>query len=322
MHTVASTGSSVHIPVLLDQVVSLLSPEAGESYLDLTAGYGGHSAVIIGRTKAPSTSVLVDRDAEAVLHNQNLYKETGLEVMHTDFLTAVRSLADQGRTFDMVLADLGVSSPQLDRADRGFSYRELDSPLDMRMDQSNGQSAEQLLRSKSQSELAEIIFRFGEEPKSRKIAESIKAGLNGYDGPLTIRSLVAYICAVYGCTLAPGSSWDQNKYQLPPFVRDSITRTFQAIRIAVNDELSLLRGALPLLPGILKPGGRLAIISFHSLEDRIVKEFFAEESHKGYQSSLKLLTKNAISGSIDDPENPRARSARLRAVVKIKKIVN
>lgn len=290
-------GSRLHTPVLLEQVVALLDPKSGERYLDLTAGYGGHASAIVSRIGNAGLAVLVDRDDNAIRELAPL-KERGAEVMHQDFATAAHDLVEQGEQFDMVLVDLGVSSPQLDRAERGFSFAQ-EGPLDMRMDQSQTRSAYDLVNKASEDELMHIIRDYGEEysAMARRIASAIVKSR-----PLaTTTALAAAVLRAYG----PG-------YRK----RHPATRTFQAIRIALNDELGQVQRLLPLLPHLLRPGGRVAIISFHSLEDRLVKQYFADQAASGYEAELAILTKKPIRGATDDVHNPRARSAMLRAAVK------
>lgn len=290
---------SQHIPVLFEHVLAYLQPRAGERYLDLTAGYGGHAAAILERTTSDEAAVLVDRDVNAIKALREKFEGRGVEIRHADFYSASRGLANEGRQFDMILADLGVSSPHLNQANRGFSIQ-ADGPLDMRMDQSQALTAKQVVNTFSAEELADILKRYGEEPKSRQIASLITS-----NRPIqTTRELAAIVAKAW-----PGYS------KVHP-----ATRTFQALRIAVNDELELLRLSLPIwLDELLAPGGRIAVISFHSLEDRIVKDALKSRSGERYDASLRLLTKKPITGSDDEIVfNPRARSAKLRAAFKQK----
>lgn len=293
----AEASERLHVPVLLDMAINVLEPKEGEKYLDLTAGYGGHARAFLAITKNFLGATLVDRDINALKHLDDLAKR-GVKVLHTDFVTAARQLIKKGEQFDIVLADLGVSSPQLDRAERGFSFTN-SGPLDMRMDQSQEVSAATIVNIFSESDLADIIERYGEEPKAlaRKIAKTIvsKRPLN------TTEELVAAIKST------KRGGWSKTH---------PATRTFQALRIAVNDELKLISDLLPLLTRLVRPGGRVGIISFHSLEDRLVKNFLKEQSEAGFESEMKVLTKKPIEGSISDAHNPRARSAKLRAAVK------
>jgi len=287
----------LHIPVLLESVLELLNPKEGENYLDLTAGYGGHASRILSETGNYAESVLVDRDESAIKRLKSLSNK-GVKLLHTDFLTAAKQLKNEDQKFDIVLVDLGVSSPQLDQTDRGFSFTN-SGPLDMRMDRRQAMTAEMLVNTASAEELTRIITQYGEEPIgfSRTIASAIVA-----NRPLsTTKVLSDLIKQTYS------GKWKK----IHP-----ATRTFQALRIAVNDELRQIEDLLPLLPGLLKPGGRVGIISFHSLEDRLVKRYFKEQFDSGFEAELLPLTKKPIAGSINDVHNPRARSSKLRVAVK------
>lgn len=284
-----------HVPVLLKEVLQLLDPREGESYLDLTAGYGGHAAAVLVRTKNPAGARLIDRDGEAVKELQSRFKEA--DVVKSDFLSALILAAESKQQFDMILADLGVSSPHLETGERGFSLKH-SGPLDMRMDQSQKIDAWSILNRSSEKQLARILRDYGQEPKARQIARKIVKSR-----PLRTTDQLAAIAA---------GAWP-GKSKIHP-----ATRTFQALRIAVNDELNQLEEGLPLMLKVLKPGGRLALISFHSLEDRLVKRFLAEKA-EGLDAELKLLTKKPqVASSEEIVSNPRARSAKLRAAVKIK----
>jgi len=291
--------SPLHIPVLLDSVVELLSPKTGESYLDLTAGYGGHARAIIEHTAAPEQATLVDRDANAIAELQS-FAEAGAHILQKDFAASARELVEQGKQFDMVLVDLGVSSPQLDRATRGFSFKP--GPLDMRMDQTMMRTAEEIINRSSERELIDILVTYGEERLSvaRTIARAIVM-----NRPLhSTNELADIVLATHR------GKWQKTH---------PATRTFQAFRIVVNDELGQIEQLLPLIPKLLTDNGRIAIISFHSLEDRLVKRYFSEQASAGYEAELRLLTKKAIRGATADVHNPRARSASLRAAAKIKR---
>ncbi|MDB5168099.1 MAG: mraW [Candidatus Saccharibacteria bacterium] len=286
-----------HVPVLLEATLDTLHPIEGENYLDLTAGYGGHARRFLERTKNYEASVLVDRDSFAIAELGE-FTEKGVTLLHTDFVSAARSLVEEGRQFDIVLVDLGVSSPQLDKSERGFSFTH-DGPLDMRMDRRQDVSAETLVNSASKDELIHIIKTYGEEPTgfAKRIADAIVT-----NRPITTtRTLAELVKNAYV------GKWKK----IHP-----ATRTFQALRIAVNQELRQVEELLPLIPKLLKPGGRVGIISFHSLEDRLVKQYFNEEKNAGYEAELQLLTKKPLAGDIYDVHNPRSRSAKLRAAVK------
>lgn len=285
-----------HIPVLLEEVLSTLTPKAGDSYLDLTAGYGGHAREIIALTNAEAKATLVDRDQNA---QDVLAKEFGLaERIHLDFEQAAKQLNEQSKTYDLVFADLGVSSPHLNDAMRGFSIAS-DGPLDMRMDNRQSLTAERVVNTYTKVELMRILRTYGEEPRAARIAQAIID-----NRPLQTTSQLATLI----------TSTIRGKSKIHP-----ATRTFQALRIEVNDELGMLKRSLPLWVDLLKPGGRIAIISFHSLEDRIVKQYFSGLSGGRFDSSLSLTNKKPlVAGEIELVSNPRSRSAKLRGAVKIK----
>ena len=286
-----------HVPVLLEATLDTLHPIQGENYLDLTAGYGGHARRFLEKTTNYEASVLVDRDSFAIAELGE-FTEKGVTLLHTDFVSAARSLVEEGRQFDIVLVDLGVSSPQLDKSERGFSFTH-DGPLDMRMDRRQDVSAETLVNTAKKDELIHIIRTYGEEPTgfATRIAQAIIQ-----NRPIaSTRALADLVKNAYV------GKWKK----IHP-----ATRTFQALRIAVNQELRQVEELLPLIPRLLTPGGRVGIISFHSLEDRLVKQYFNEQKNAGYEAELQLLTKKPLAGDIYDVHNPRSRSAKLRAAVK------
>ena len=300
--------NSAHIPVLLEDTLRMLDPQAGESYFDGTAGYGGHARRVIEKVGPKGQVILVDRDQRAVKHLAGEFSsQTNVKVLNEDYFSAAAKLVRQNNAFDMVLLDLGVSSPQLDTSERGFSFKE-DGPLDMRMDENAPKTAADLVNGLKEKELADLIYKYGEDRKSRRIASAIVKSR-----PIATTAKLADVVAA-----AVGRNEDIHP----------ATRTFQALRIAVNEELEQVANALPLLVQLLNPGGRIAVISFHSLEDRLVKEFFRREARDcicppkqpictcGHIASLKLLNRKPIAGT-QDAFNPRARSAKLRAAVKL-----
>lgn len=287
----------VHKPVLFEEVISMLHPKRMESYLDLTAGYGGHADGILGITQNYKDSVLVDRDEWAVKYLKAKYQEVKPKILHQSFYDAALSLLESGMKFDMILADLGLSSPQLDNSERGFSFSK-DAKLDMRMDRRQDLNAWTVVNKYGVREMADIFVRYGEEkPKRAEFLARIIAEHRPINNTLELADLIQSRSA-YG--------------KIHP-----ATRVFQAIRIEVNAELWQLQQTLTLLPKLLAPNGRVAIISFHSLEDRLVKDAFKAMSSLGQESPLKIITKKPIvAGKNEIANNPRARSAKLRVAKK------
>lgn len=281
-----------HTPVLKDAVLRLLKPKPGDRYLDLTAGYGGHAETVISAIGSEKLATLVDRDNTAYEHLVEKFR--GAEIIHDDFESAVNKDLLKSAKFDAILMDLGVSSLQLDHGERGFSFAQ-DAPLDMRMDLRQELTAADIVNEYDKDQLADIIYQFGDEPESRHIAEAIVLH-RPINTTLELSELIS-------------------KTKRRPGKIHPATRTFQAIRMVVNDELGQLERTLEALPDLMNDGARLAVISFHSLEDRLVKRFFKEHSRSGYQAIFTELTKRPISGE-EDVNNPRARSAKLRAVSK------
>ena len=290
--------ASLHIPVLLDATLETLQPKKGETYLDLTAGYGGHANAFIDRIGQAAHATLVDRDDYAIAKLSPLAKR-GARLLHTDFVSAARQLIEEGQRFDNVLIDLGVSSPQLDQGERGFSFKN-SGPLDMRMDRRQDVTAEKLIHTTTVEDLTQIIRDYGEESpgQAKRIANAIVKAR-----PITTTEDLAELIKQ-----TTRGKWSK----IHP-----ATRTFQALRIAVNQELEQVESVLPLLPPLLTKGGRVGVISFHSLEDRLVKRYFTEQTAAGYEAELQVLTKKPFIGATHDVHNPRARSAKLRAAVKI-----
>ena len=290
-----------HNPVLSKEVLEVLSPKRGEKHLDLTAGFGGHARKILAITQNYKDSVLVDRDEVAIefLRTKCQFGEVRPEILRRDYYSAVLFLAECGRKFDLVLMDLGVSSPQLDEAERGFSFSKT-GKLDMRMDRRQEKTAADIVNKARMVDLAEIFVRNGEmKPKAaqRLALEIVK------NRPFFTTTELANLIAFHA------KSSEERVWR----GKHPATTAFQAIRIEVNDELSMLRRTLPAVLSLMNPGGRIAIISFHSLEDRIVKEFFKAEAAKGAEAELRIITKKPIvAGEVELINNPRARSAKLR----------
>jgi 16S rRNA (cytosine1402-N4)-methyltransferase len=287
----------VHVPVLLDEVVRWLTPERGGLFVDCTVGLGGHARVLLERGAGQVLGL--DRDPAALAASRDALAAFGdrVELVHADYrdLAAVldaRAIAEVSG----VLADLGVSSMQLDAEGRGFSFRR-DEPLDMRMDTTQGETAAEKLAAVDESELADVIYQFGEERHSRRIARALVRARG--EGPLTTTGQVADVVRRASRTRG---------YQRI----DPATRTFQALRIWVNRELEGLDAFLETAAGRLQPGGRCAVITFHSLEDRIVKHTFRR------LETVRVLTRRPIAAGDDEvAQNPRARSAKLRAVERV-----
>lgn len=298
MHQNKNQNKNEHTPVLLNEVMHYLDPKAGEIYLDLTAGYGGHATAILAKTGNAVGSTLVDRDSQAIAELEGLFGGRA-GIRHQDFLQASQGLLGEGRQFNLILADLGVSSPHLNGEERGFSMRR-SGPLDMRMDRNQALTAEVIVNTYDEQQLASLLAAYGEEPKAKQIAGLIVAAR-----PLHTTGELAEVAA---------KAWPGRSRVHPA------TRTFQAIRIAVNDELAMLERSLPLWIRLLAPGGRIAVISFHSLEDRLVKRAFQAASGDRYDAELQMLTKRPVTASSNEiVHNPRSRSAKLRAAVKINK---
>lgn len=293
-----STG---HIPVLLQETLRLLSPAPGEVFLDGTVGAGGHAQEIARRIGPEGILICGDGDASMLAAAaERLGAFPCARLVHSDFsdIERLREAAD-GRPFDGMLLDLGISSLQLDDPSRGFSFRE-DGPLDMRRDPESGEpAARDLLRRATEKELADIFYRFGEERFSRRIARAIVESRRREPIERTLHLADLVKRAI------PRKAWPREIHPA--------TRVFQALRIAVNGELESLASFLDGFAQHLAGGGRAAVISFHSLEDRMVKTAFRERSAGG-EGPLSVLTRRpVVPGAEEIRTNPRARSAKLRA---------
>lgn len=287
-----------HLTVLKAETIAALAPKNGGTYLDMTLGGGGHTEAIL--EASPGARVIaLDRDPtaiEAAAERLSPYMDR-VTLVHCRFSTAQEELANLGIEWvDGLVADLGVSSPQLDEAERGMSFRR-EGPLDMRMDPSEGETAADLIVRLSQDELADVIFHLGEERRSRRVARCIKQALDAGEVETTTDLRRAIVRAV-GPRRVGGI--------------DPSTRTFQALRLAVNRELEELSAALSAATKILKPGGVASFISFHSLEDRLVKRAFVER-----QLWERLHKKPLRATDEEQAENPRSRSAKLRSARRI-----
>jgi 16S rRNA (cytosine1402-N4)-methyltransferase len=312
--------SPAHVPVLLDRVVALVAPaleRPGSVLVDATLGLGGHTEAVL--TRCPEARVIgIDRDPHALERSQERLAGFGERVtlVHAVYDELPDVLADQGLAHvDGVLFDLGVSSMQLDRRDRGFSYAE-DAPLDMRMDDSTGMTAAEVLNSYPAAELARILRDYGEERFARRIAERIVRARDEQPFDRSGRLVELVRDAIPAATRRTGGN--------------PAKRTFQALRIEVNDELAVLRRALPAAVDAVGVGGRVVVMSYHSLEDRLTKRVFSDNSRSDappdlpvvpeeHQPILRLVTRGAEKASESEvAENPRARSVRLRAAERVR----
>jgi len=303
----------VHEPVLLEETIAALAPRPGGRYVDGTVGLGGHAARLLAESAPDGRLLGLDRDADALAIAGERLAPYGdrVTLIRDSYEQALpRALAAGLAPCDGFLLDLGASSLQFDTAARGFSFR-LDGPLDMRFDRGAGETAADVVNGSGEADLADLIWRLGEEPASRRIARAIV-----HERPITttgqLARLVERVAGRPGQRISPA------------------TRTFQALRIAVNRELEALSAALECTPELLRGGGRLAVITFHSLEDRIVKRFIQRESRDcicppglpecrcGHQKTLRPLGRHPITPGLAERErNPRSRSAKLRAAERL-----
>ena len=292
-----------HVPVLLDEALKYLNVRPGSVIVDATLGLGGHSSAIAKRLGASGRLICFDRDPEAMAKAKTRLDELAVElgsempeVVYEPRAFSEAAEAIKPGSIDGLLADFGVSSLQLDEAHRGFSFRS-DGPLDMRMDTRSGETAGQVVNQEDENELADLIYEFGEERRSRRIARAIVRAR-----PIETTAELAQVISA----AAPSMKGDK----IHP-----ATRTFQALRIRVNNELGEIETLLKSAPSLLKPGGRLVLISFHSLEDRQVKDAFREA---GRDKTFEVLTKKPVVASEQEQlRNPRSRSAKLRAAEKV-----
>jgi 16S rRNA (cytosine1402-N4)-methyltransferase len=311
------TSTTDHVPVLPEEVRELLAVRPGETVVDATFGAGGHSALLAAELGARGKLIAIDRDPGARAYFERLAKRTRVQTrfLRGDFAVVLEQLAQNGVEADAILLDLGVSSMQIDRPERGFSYA-VDAPLDMRMDPSADVTAAGIVNEAAERDLATIFKRYGEERYAKQIARAIVRRRKEQPFERT-SDLVETIKAAIP---APARFGDGHPAK----------RVFQALRIAVNDELGSLEAALPSAFAMLRPGGRLAVISFHSLEDRIVKRFMRDLEQGcdcppdfpvcvcGKEPQLRSTSRKAVRPSARETAvNPRASSARLRVGVKV-----
>ena len=305
-------GEAGHVPVLLKEAIDFLNVRRGGTYIDATVGLGGHSYEIAKRLGAPGHLIGLDKDPAALERAKSVLRRSSFVVGQDDWpkITlrqgSFGEIANDQRptTIDGLLADIGVSSLQLSDAARGFSFQ-ADGPLDMRMDPHSEPTAEQVVNHLDERELADVIYEFGEERRSRRIARAICRSR-----PIRSTAHLAEVISAAARPMNPGrNKYDQRRIH-------PATLTFQALRIFVNRELDDLKALLEAAPRILKPGGRVVVISFHSLEDRIVKDAFREGAIK--DKYFRVLTKKPVTASLEEQDrNPRARSAKMRAAERV-----
>jgi 16S rRNA (cytosine1402-N4)-methyltransferase len=314
---VQRTDAADHVPVLADEVRELLAVQPGETIVDATFGAGGHSRLLATDLQGSGKLVAIDRDSTVRSYFDRVKASTrGVQMrfLRGDYAVVLSQLAGNGVRADAVLLDLGLSSMQVDRPERGFSYA-TDAPLDMRMDPSDELSAAAVLADRDERELETIFRRYGEERYARQIAR----GIVRRRGESPIERTGQLVDVVRASIPAPARFGEGHPAK----------RVFQALRIEVNHELESLEAGLPAALEMLRPGGRLAVISFHSLEDRIVKRFLRERARGctcppefpvcvcGREPELRILTPKLLRPSAREVElNPRASSARLRAAIK------
>ncbi|TML85636.1 MAG: 16S rRNA (cytosine(1402)-N(4))-methyltransferase RsmH [Actinobacteria bacterium] len=315
---VLQPSATDHVPVLAEVVRESLAVQPGETVIDATFGAGGHSALLAADLRGKGKLIAIDRDPSVRPYFERFQRHAGVQArfLRGQFDIVLEQLASNGVRADAVLLDLGVSSMQLDRPERGFSYA-TDAPLDMRMDPSANRSAADLVNEADEKELTTIFRRYGEERYARQIARAIVRRRREQPFERT-GDLVETIRAAIP---APARFGDGHPAK----------RVFQALRIAVNEELGALESALPAAFELLRPGGRLAVISFHSLEDRIVKRFLRERERGctcppdfpvcicGHEPELRAIQRRPVKPSAAEvAANPRAGSARLRAAIKVR----
>jgi 16S rRNA (cytosine1402-N4)-methyltransferase len=296
-------SSERHVPVLLQDAIRYLNVRAGGTYVDATLGLGGHATAVVRELGGAGHFIGFDRDPDALELARGRFQALGEELgeqmpqwaLHGEPFSDMSRYIAEG-SLDGLLADFGVSSMQLDSAHRGFSFQ-ADGPLDMRMDPRRGTTAEQVVNQADEKVLADLIYEFGEERRSRRFARAIVRAR-----PIKTTAQLAKVLSA----AAPAMKSERGRHHLHP-----ATRIFQALRIYVNAELNEIQALLQAAPRLLKPGGRLVVISFHSLEDRLAKDALREGARQGI---FEVLTRKPATASEEETDrNPRARSAKLRA---------
>ena len=312
--SVLQRSTTDHVPVLAEEVRRLVAVRPGETIVDATFGAGGHAALLASDLEGRGRLIAIDRDPNVRPYFESFRRRFGslqARLLRGEFSLVLEQLAGNGVEADVVLLDLGISSMQIDRPERGFSYA-VDAPLDMRMDPSAGLSARELVNEESEKELARIFKQYGEERYARQIARAITQRR-------PLETTAELVDVIRSAIPAPARFGEGHPAK----------RVFQALRIAVNDELGVLERALPASLEMLRPGGRLAVISFHSLEDRLVKTFMRDAERGctcppdfpvcvcGNEPLLRAVSRKPVRPSADElARNPRSASARLRVAVK------
>ena len=305
--------NAYHTPVLAEESTKVIITSQDGLYLDATAGFGGHTQLILDSLDEQGHLLATDRDQDSIDYLESQFSHPQLTILKSNFKGLRKEITqlDRSFTFDGIIADLGVSSHQLDSGERGFSFKR-NAELDMRMDQTTGISAKDWINAAAEEEISGVIWKYGEESYSRKIAKAIieQRSIKPLTSTLELADLI----------------YEVKKHSMKKEKKHPATKSFQAIRIHINDELEELRSLLNFSLEHLKPGGRIAIISFHSLEDRIVKRFFRDNSRIDPNlsklpniedtSRLKVILKKIKSSDEEIKTNPRARSAILRAAEK------
>ncbi len=312
--SVLQRSTTDHVPVLAEEVRRLVAVRPGETIVDATFGAGGHAALLASDLEGRGRLIAIDRDPNVRPYFESFRRRFGslqARLLRGEFSLVLEQLAGNGVEADVVLLDLGISSMQIDRPERGFSYA-VDAPLDMRMDPSAGLSARELVNEESEKELARIFKQYGEERYARQIARAITQRR-------PLETTAELVDVIRSAIPAPARFGEGHPAK----------RVFQALRIAVNDELGVLERALPASLEMLRPGGRLAVISFHSLEDRLVKTFMRDAERGctcppdfpvcvcGNEPLLRAVSRKPVRPSADElARNPRSAFARLRVAVK------
>lgn len=309
-----STPAGMHIPIAVDEILEILDIKEGENGLDCTLGYGGHTRKMLQKLNGKGHLTSLDVDSQNILRTEGMLRKEGftediLSIRHINFQNLDQAAAEQGK-FDFILADLGVSSMQIDEPERGFSWKH-EGPLDLRLDQNSGEPASERLKELEWDEFAGMLTENADEPYAEEIAKKVTRAIYHKEPVETTTQLAALVKEA----VTEATRHEQlKKGELEDLIKKSSTRTFQALRIDINQEYEVLYNMLEKLPEVLNDGGRVAILTFHSGEDRIVKKEFKRFYREG---RFTEIAKDAIKPSKEECfRNPRARSAKLRWAIK------